>query len=120
VLFNARLCGIMAGIQVGMIALLVAGYRVPIPWGVGLAVAALPVLGYLLAGEVARRAPAAWRASLLVGPLALNAGLLVALIAAILGMTDPVVLAGVAAGAAALLAPLIRRPVTGGARSRDD
>ncbi len=113
-LFNARLCGIMAGIQVGLIALLVAGYRVPIPWGVGLVMATLPVVGYLIASEAARRAPAAWRASLLVGALALNAGLLVALTADILGMTDPVVLAGITAGVAASLAPLIRSAVMHG------
>jgi len=111
VLFNARLCGIMAGVQVGMIALLLAGYRLPIPWGVALIVVALPVAGYAIAGEVARHVPEDRRAGFLVGVVALNVGLLAALIAAILGLLDPVALAVIAAGVGALLAPAIGRAV---------
>ncbi len=59
------------------------------------------------------------QADLLVGALALNAGLLVALIAAILDMTDPVVLAGITAGAVALLADAAStRNVFAGRQSR--
>jgi len=111
VLFNARLCGAMAGIQVGMIALLLAGYRLPIPWGVALIVVALPVAGYVIAGEFARHVPEGRRAGFLVGVVALNAGLLAALIAAILGVLDPAALGLVAAGVAVLLAPAIGRAV---------
>jgi len=113
-LFNLRLCGIMAGIQVAMLALLLAGYRLPIPWVVAMVAAALPVLGYVLASELTHRVPAPWRASLLAGGLALNGGLLIALIAAIMGLGDPIVIAGVAVGIALLTMPLIRRAVTGG------
>ncbi len=109
VLFNARLCGIMAGIQVGMIALLLAGCRLPIPWGVALIVVALPVAGYLIAGQMARHVPEHGRAGFLVSVVALNAGLLAAVIAAILGLMDPVALALVAAGVGGLLAPAIAR-----------
>jgi len=112
VLFNARLCGIMAGIQVGMIALLLAGYRLPIPWGVALIVVALPVAGYVIAGEVARHVPEHRRAGFLVAVVALNAGLLAAVIAAILGLVDPVALALVAAAVGGLLAPAIGRAVS--------
>ncbi len=111
VLFNARLCGIMAGIQVGMIALLVGGYHLPLPWGTVLIVVALPVLGYAIAGEVAHRVPQSSRAGFLVIVVALNAGLLAALIAAILGLLDPVALGVIAAGAGGLLAPAIGRAI---------
>ncbi|MEA3401204.1 MAG: hypothetical protein U9R79_08185 [Armatimonadota bacterium] len=119
VLFNARLCGIMAGIQAGMIAVLVAGYRLPIPWGVALAVAALPVLGYWLAGFVAQRVPRSWRTGLLVWVLALNAGLLAALIVAVLGYMDPLALAAITVGVAAVLSHTIRKAVTHHASQRD-
>ncbi|MGD9498235.1 MAG: hypothetical protein AB7Y46_18185 [Armatimonadota bacterium] len=118
-LFNLRLCGIMAGLEVGMMGLLVAGYQVPVPWGAALCVAALPVLGYLLAGEMARRVAEQWRAALLVGALAVNAGLFAALCTAVLGATDPIVLAGIAAAVALLCVPAIRRavlPVAGDGR----
>lgn len=115
-LFNLRLCGIMAGVQAAMLGLLFAGYRLPIPWGVALVIAALPVVGYVLAGELFRLAPASWRLSLLAGGLALNAGLLVALIATLLGLTEPLTLAGITAGVMALTAPLIRRGITGASR----
>ncbi|MGC9317851.1 MAG: hypothetical protein ACP5KN_07445 [Armatimonadota bacterium] len=119
VLFNARLCGIMAGIQVGMIAVLVAGYRLPIPWGVALAVAALPVLGYWLAGLAARSVPRSWRTGLLVSVLALNAGLLAALATAVLGYMDPLALGGITVGVAALLSRTIRSAVTRDVTERD-
>lgn len=113
-LFNLRLCGIMAGIQIAMLGLLLAGYRLPIPWGVALLAAAAPVAGYVIAGELARRAPGSRRAAVLAGGLALNGGLLVALIAAILGLSEPLTLAGLALGAAALITPLLRRAIAGG------
>lgn len=110
-LFNARLCGIMAGMQIGMIALLVGGYRLPIPWGVAIIVVALPIAGYVLASEVARRTPAAWRLNMLVAVVAANAGLLAALTAAILGLVEPVALAIIAALVGGLTAPLIRKAI---------
>lgn len=112
-LFNLRLCGIMAGIQTAMLGLLLAGYQLPIPWGVAALAAALPVVGYLAAGELAQRAPSTWRMPLLAGALALNAGLMTALIAAIVGLSEPVTLAGLVAGVTILTAPLIRRSVAG-------
>jgi len=112
VLFNARLCGIIAGIQVGMIGVLVAGYRLPIPWGVALVVTLLPVAGYLLAGWAVQSTPASWHPNLLVGGLSGNVGLLVALVAAILGAVDPAFLGGLTVVVAALLWPVIRRAVT--------
>lgn len=113
-LFNLRLCGIMVGIQTAMLGLLLAGYRLPIPWGAALIAAALPVVGYVLATELARRAPAGSLPSLLSGGLALNAGLVVALMAAIMGLEEPLTLAGIIAGVMALTTPLIRKAVTGG------
>lgn len=113
-LFNLRLCGIMAGIQIAMLGLLLGGYRLPIPWGVALLAAAAPVAGYVMAGELARRAPRSWRAAALAGGLALNGGLLIALIAAVVGVTAPLTLAGLAVGVAALTMPLIRRAIAGG------
>ncbi len=113
-LFNARLCGIMAGMQIGMIALLVAGYRLPLPWGVAMIVIALPITGYVLAGEMARRTPAHLRLSALVLVVASNAGLLVALTAAILGLLEPVTLAIIAGLVGALTAPCIRKAIKDG------
>ena len=45
VLFNARLCGIMAGIQAGLIALVAGGYRMPVPTWLVAVTALLPVAG---------------------------------------------------------------------------
>lgn len=118
VLFNGRLCGIMAGIQLGMIGLLVTGYRIPLPWAVALIVLSLPVAGYIAAGAAVRAAPPSWRTGLLVFVLALNAGLLAALIMAVLGLFDPLVLAGITVAVAAGVSRFIRRAVTGGRARR--
>jgi len=109
VLFNARLCGIMAGIQVALIALLI-GSRGPTPplallWG-SLVLAAA---GYVIAGAVALRIAPPARRGLLVLMVALNLGLLMALIAAELGLSEPVSLLGVTALGTAATWPLVAR-----------
>jgi hypothetical protein len=115
VLFNTRLCGIMAGIQIGMITLLLTGYRLPLPWGVALIVLAIPFVGYYVGGHAARRVPREWRSGLLVAALAVNAGLLVSLIIAVIGLSDPVALAAIAVGVALVVRPAIHRAVIQGA-----
>lgn len=114
VLFNTRLCGIMAGIQVGMIALLLTGYRLPLPWGIALVMLASPFAGYYLASFAAASVPASWRTGLLVAALALNAGLMVALIGAVTGISDPIVLAAIAVGIGFAIRPFIERAVKQG------
>ena len=111
VLFNTRLCGIMAGLQIAMIGLLLAGYRLPLPWGVAVIMLAAPFVGYYLAGLAVRLTLPAWRSGLLVGALTLNAGLLVALIFAVTGVSDPVILGGSAVFVAFLLRSIIHRAV---------
>jgi hypothetical protein len=110
-LFNARLCGIMAGIQIAMIALLVMGARLPIPWPLALSVVALPVVGYMLVGVIVPRMPAEWRTTYLVGAISLNAGLLGAAASAILGLLDPTLLLAVTAALMALLWRPLRRAI---------
>jgi hypothetical protein len=117
VLFNARLAGIMAGIFVGMLALLVLGYRFPLPWAIALAAMSLPVAGYIAFGELARKVPASWRTQYMVGVLSLNAGLLAALIAGVIGLTHPIPLTGITAVVAVLTWPIIRRAVTSSMRT---
>ncbi len=112
VLFNARIAGIMAGVFVAMLALLVLGYRFPIPWGVALIAMALPVAGYVIFGAAARKLPPSWRTQYMVGVLALNAGLLVAAIAGLAGVTHPMSLIGIVALVAALSWRGIRHAVT--------
>jgi len=112
VLFNARLAGIMAGVFIAMLALLVMGYRFPIPWGVALIALALPVAGYVGFGAAARKVPRSWRTQYLVGVLALNAGLLVTAIAGLAGVTHPFTLILITVLVAALSWRGIRRAVT--------
>lgn len=119
VLFNTRLCGIMGGLQIGMIALLLTGYRLPLPWGVAVIMLATPFVGYYLGGLTARCVPRSWRVGLLVAALALNAGLVVALIAAVMVTPDPVVLAAIAVGVAFALKPLIHRAVAQGSTDEE-
>ena len=119
VLFNARLSGIMAGLFLAMIGLLLMGYRFPVPWQAASIAMALPVAGYILFSAGARKVPRSWRTHYLVGVLALNAGLLVATMAAIVGLLVPLTLAGVAAAVAAAVSPLIRRAVAASARGSD-
>ncbi len=117
VLFNARLCGIMAGIQLAMIALMLTGASHPV-WWVTLSMVGLPVLGYIAGGAAAQQVPRSWRTSLLVIVLALNAGLLAALISAVLGIYDILLLAGIVVGVGALLSGIIRTAIT--RRPHDD
>ncbi|MBD3291773.1 MAG: hypothetical protein GF393_02550 [Armatimonadia bacterium] len=119
VLFNARLAGIMAGALVAMLGLLLLGYRFPIPWGVAITALALPVGGYIAFGETARTVPRSWRTHYLVGVLALNAGLLAATIAAVMGLMQLLPLLAIAIGLAGLVWPIIRRAVTESTRSDD-
>lgn len=114
VLFNTRLCGIMAGIQIGMIALLLTGYRLPLPWGLVVTMLATPFIGYYLGGLAARLAPRSWRVGLLVAALALNGGLVIALITAVMLAPDPLLLAAIAFGVAFILRPLIHRAIVEG------
>lgn len=120
VLFNARLAGIMAGVFIAMLALLVMGYRFPIPWGVAVGAMALPVAGYIGFGAVARKVPRSWRTQYMVGTLALNAGLLAATVTAVVGLLRPVPLAAIVAGVTALVWPLISRAVTDSTRPDED
>ncbi|MFW6437728.1 MAG: hypothetical protein ACOCZ7_01835 [Armatimonadota bacterium] len=116
VLFNARLAGIMAGVFVAMLSLLVLGYRFPIPWGVALVAFSLPIAGYIGFGGAARKVPASWRTHYLVGVLALNAGLLIAAVAGLAGVTHPASLIAITAVVAALSWRPILRAVTNGMR----
>ncbi|MCD6360607.1 MAG: hypothetical protein J7M38_07025 [Armatimonadetes bacterium] len=109
VLFNARLCGIMAGIQVGLISLLCGGYHVPVP-PLPFAVSALmPIGAYVLAGAIAQRIAPEVRGGYLALVLALNAGLLAALASAELGLVEPVSLLAITALGTAAAWPLVAR-----------
>jgi hypothetical protein len=119
VLFNARLAGIMAGVFVAMLALLLLGYRFPIPWGVALVAVSLPVLGYVGFGAVARVVPSSWRTQYMVGALALNGGLLTAMVAAVMGLVQVLPLLGITVGVAALVWPVIHRAVAESSREDD-
>lgn len=120
VLFNARLAGIMAGAFVAMLGLLVLGYSIPIPWGVALAALALPVLGYIVFGGVARIIPSSWRVDYMAAMLTLNIALLVAVIAGIIGLTNPMTLIGIAALTAIVSWRFIRRVVGDSAYARQE
>ncbi len=119
VLFNARIGGLTAGAFVSMMTLLLLGYRFPLPWGVVLIALALPVAGYVLLGEGAQKVPPTWRTHYLVGVLALNAGLLAASMAAVIGLLALPALAGIVAAVGTLAWPVIRAAVTASA-PRDD
>lgn len=109
VLFNSRLCGIIAGIQMAMMALLLSGYRIPLPWTLALGAASLPVIGYLVAGTLARWVRAESRRGYLVFLMSLNAGLLAALIAAVLGASGLGLLVVIALAAGVPCSRLISR-----------
>jgi hypothetical protein len=112
VLFNARLAGMMAGAFVAMLSLLVLGYRFPIPWQVAFIAIALPVAGYIAFGALAVTVPRSWRTQYMVGVLAFTTGLLVATIAGLVGILNPLTLLGITAAVTALVWPMIRRAVT--------
>lgn len=112
VLFNARLCGIMAGIQVALIALLVGSRGPAPPPAVLWASLVLAAVGYVIAGAVAVRIAPTARRGFLVLMAALNLGLLTALIAAELGLSEPVSLLGVTAFGTAASWPLVARALT--------
>ena len=112
VLLNARIGGLTAGGFVAMMALLLLGYRFPLPWGVVLSALALPVAGYVLLGQGAQKVPPTWRKHYLIGVLALNAGLLVASMAAVIGLLALPVLVGIVIGTGALVWPIVRAAVT--------
>jgi len=120
VLFNARLAGVMAGVFMAMLALLLTGYRFPIPWGVALAALALPVGGYIAFGEAARQVPRSWRTHYLVAVLALNAGLLAATVAGVMGLMSLLPLIVVTVGTGALVWPVIRGAVTNSTKIDDE
>ena len=111
VLFNARLCGIVIGTEIGMTALLLLGYRLPLPYGVMLGAAALPVIAYLLAGAIAQKLLPEARRGYLLLLMSVAAGLLVALIAATLGISGASPLLTIAALAGVLSSRLISRHV---------
>jgi hypothetical protein len=119
VLFNARLAGIMAGIFTAMLALLVLGYRFPLPWGVALVAMALPVAGYITFGGGAQKVPASWRTQYLAGVLALDAGLLAAVVAGVMGLTGPMLLLAVTGAVCVLTWSYIRRAVTASRRKEE-
>ena len=114
VLFNARIGGLTAGALLAMMALVLLGYRLPLPWEVALAALACPIGGYVLLGEGAQKVPPSWRTHYLVGVLALNAGLLMASVVAVIGVVSLPALAGIVSGVAALTWPFIRRAVAEG------
>ncbi len=116
VLFNARLAGIMAGVFTSMLALLVLGYRFPLPWGVALITLALPVAGYVVFGTVAQKVPASWRTQYLAGVLALDAGLLTAVFVSVMGLTSPTALLVIVAVVCALSWRHIARAVASSQR----
>lgn len=120
VLFNARIGGLTAGALIAMVALVLLGYRLPLPWEVVLAALACPIGGYILLGAGAQKVPPSWRTHYLVGVLAVNAGLLMASIGAVIGLVSLPALAGIVAGVAALTWPLIRRAVTEGGTAGDN
>ena len=107
VLFNSRLCGIIAGIEVAMLLLLTSGYRIPLPWGLALSAAALPVIGYLAAGAVAQRLQPEARRGYLIFLMSCNAGLLAALIVAVAAPCGTGILLAIAVGAGVLSARFI-------------
>ena len=109
VLFNARLCGIIIGIETSCIGFLGLGYRVPAPCGIVLAAAAVPLLTYLVAGAIAFRVAPESRREYVIFLLATAAGLLIALIAAVSGLSAPGLLLALAvAGGALAYRPLSR------------
>jgi hypothetical protein len=120
VLFNARLAGIMAGALASMLALLLLGYRFPIPWGVALVAVSLPVAGYIAFGTMARNVPRSWRTHYLVAVLALNAGLLMATVVALMGLMKVLPLLAIAVGTGALVWPVIKRAVSASMRNDDE
>ncbi len=113
VLFNSRLCGIIGGIEVAMLLLLTSGYRIPLPWGLALSAAALPVIGYLAAGAVAQRLQPEARRGYLIFLMSCNAGLLAALIVAVAAPCGTGILLAIAVGAGVLSARFISSVVPG-------
>lgn len=119
VLFNARIGGLTAGAFIAMMGLLLLGYRVPLTWGIAVIALALPFVGYALFGEGAKAVPRSWRTHYLVGVLALNAGLLIAAMAAVLGLLSVPALAATVPVVAAVAWPLIHRAVVASTRDGD-
>ena len=95
-----------------LIALLLLGYRLPLPYGVVLAAAALPAGAYLLAGAVAPRISPDARKAYVVFLMSASAGLLVALIAATMGLSAVGLLLMVAVLAGVASSRLISRHVS--------
>lgn len=113
VLFTARLCGVIAGIQVSLLLLLSGGYHLPLPLAVVGAAALLPLVGYALAGLGALHIAPEWRRGYLTLVLALDCGLLGALIIAQCGLAEPVsLLVATVLGTAAAWSPLSRKLTT--------
>jgi len=112
VLFNARLCGIIIGMETSMLALLALGYRLPLPYGVMIGAAALPVAAYLLTSATTRKVRPESRRGYLVFLMSAVVGLLVALMAATLGVSRPGLLLIIAALAGVLSSRLISRHVS--------
>lgn len=109
VLLTARLCGIIAGVQLGLLALLCGDHRAQQPSALVTGTVLLPVAGYLVAGFIAAHIAPEWRRGYLALVVAANLGLLAATVAAELGLGDPVALLGVAlAGAALGSGPVVR------------
>ncbi len=112
VLFNARLCGIVIGMETSMLALLALGYRLPLPYGVMIGAAALPVAAYLLTSATTPKVRPESRRGYLVFLMSTVVGLLVALMAATLGVSGPGLLLMIAALAGVLSSRLISRHVS--------
>jgi len=110
-LFNGRLCGIIIGVQVGLVIMLTvaAGQALAAPVVATCLLAG--AAGYVVGGAIALRISPGNRRGYLVVMLSIIAGLTGALIAGIVGIGDPVALLGIAVALGVVSSPLISRAV---------